>query len=279
MKAPRNTLTVEQFGAELLKTKDLDPVYVALANTKLPRSQVKRLCLAYWCFYHLGAAACMSEHQGPHFWHLMGVAAANNTEPRWPRGAERRHFRGQQAINAVKDLCNRYLHPEDAVDAMTLTGAKKRTFEDVAKSVQTHTGFGPWIAFKIADMTDRVLRLPVDFSNCHLGIYKDPRQGAALARHFRYGGKGEGQPWAAPITDEAVVEEYNYWVGYWSKRAKAPPFDDRPVNIQEVETIMCKWKSHYKGSYPLNKDTRELLHALNDDRWGRTAARLQKALL
>ena len=35
---------------------------------------------------------------------------------------------------------------------------------------------------------------------------------------------------------------------------KAPPLSDRAVNIQEVETVLCKWKSHMNGHYPLLND-------------------------
>lgn len=30
------------------------------------------------------------------------------------------------------------------------------------------------------------------------------------------------------------------------------------MNIQEVETVLCKWKSHMNGHYPLWNDIREI---------------------
>ena len=39
---------------------------------------------------------------------------------------------------------------------------------------------------------------------------------------------------------------------------------ERPVGLQEVETILCKWKSHMNGHYPLNNDIMEIRHGLKD---------------
>jgi hypothetical protein len=39
---------------------------------------------------------------------------------------------------------------------------------------------------------------------------------------------------------------------------EAPPFGERKVNIQEVETILCKFKSHLSGHYPWQNDTIEI---------------------
>ena len=43
---------------------------------------------------------------------------------------------------------------------------------------------------------------------------------------------------------------------------QAPPQMDRPINIQEVETILCKWKSHLNGHYPTGNDIAEVRHGL-----------------
>lgn len=289
-----STLTIEQFGDELLRTGDLDPVYVALHEAELPGPQLYRLCLTYWCVYHLGVAAQLSELSGKRYWDKLEAVAVNASRPDgtkpWPRGAERRHFRGQQAIDAVAELRTRYKTPEDAVHGM-LGGASRNelwrpTFQSVSDAVQTHRGFGPWIAFKIADMSERVLGFPTDFTDCQLGLYKDPRQGAALACYERLvrpdvlPGQAEpfgARPWDWPISDELVKQEVDFWVTHWrKKKAKAPPARDRLVNAQEIETIFCKYKSHRKGHYPSGKDTAELKHALQG--WGDLAEQLRRYL-
>jgi len=46
------------------------------------------------------------------------------------------------------------------------------------------------------------------------------------------------------------------------KKYKAPPWFDRPLNIQEAETILCKYKSHTHGHYPVGKDVAAVKKAL-----------------
>ena len=286
MAATYPVLSVEDFGAQLLKTGDLDPVYVALYKASLEPKILDRVCLAYWCFYHLGAACKLAEAKSDRaFWDGMNAAALNasradGSKP-WPRGAERRHFRGAQATSAMSELSGRYKTASSAVEGMIGPRGVAHTYGQVALRARSHRGFGEWIAFKIADMSERVLGYATDFSDCHLGIYKDPRQGAALVWYKRAqaGGSVIGtyaeRPWTYPINNEdfkttvdTLVKEFR------ARKFKAPPNGNRPVNVQEIETILCKWKAHYKGHYPLLKDSHELMHGLNG--WGDLAQHVQK---
>jgi len=261
-------LTIAEFGDELLHTQDLDPVYVALNSSGLAEDQLARACLAYWCFYHLGVAAYFSELPRKHYWDAMMCAAVNETSPRlkpgerWPRAAERRHFRGQQAIAAITELRAKYPQPEKAVDDW----CDRSTYAGVEQATRRNRGFGQWIAWKVADMAERVLHYDVDFSNADLGIYKDPRQGAALAR---FGA------WEHPISDTELSETVNALCKQFrAKKRKAPPRLDRLVNVQEIETILCKYKSYFKGHYYVGKDIEEIGHGLHG--WGDVAESLYK---
>ncbi len=269
-------MSILTFGEELLRTGDLDPVYSAIYAARLDRPKRLRLALAYWCFYHLGLAAKIAEQPTTaRYWALFEKAVLNEGEPKtYPRGAERRHFRGGQALSAYKALRARYKTPEQAAEGLI---GPLHTFAAVAKSVQSHERFGPWMSFKIADMAERVLDVPVDFTNCELGIYKDPRQGAAVAWLELHPNRAEVErpPWDYPITDSALRMTVEHYVKAFRK-FKAPPTGDRPVNVQEVETVFCKYKSHLKGHYPMGKDTREIGHGL--DGWGDLAQQLKKGL-
>jgi hypothetical protein len=57
--------------------------------------------------------------------------------------------------------------------------------------------------------------------------------------------------------DKAIQQVVDYLIEYFAKNT-APPLHDRPVGLQEVETILCKWKSHQNGHYPLNNDIDEI---------------------
>lgn len=283
------TLGVEQFGRALITSGDLDPVYIAIHNAPSINAPTRaRLVLAYWCFYHLGLAARLAEIKAPKkYWDAMMEAAINehaeDEKPPFPRGGERRHYRGQQAVSSMASLISRYKTPEDAVagfyGAKKAPGEERLTFKQVYDTARTHRGFGEWIAFKVADMGERVLGYDIDFADCELGIYKDPRQGAAVAYTEWQRSKGAtawaGNDWDYPITNEQLKATVSHFVTRF-KHLKAPPRGDRPINVQEVETVFCKYKSHLKGHYPLGKDTVEIGHGLEG--WGDLAQELRKGL-
>lgn len=293
-------LSIKDFGSQLLRTRDLDPVYVALdsAMHKLTSQQLAQLLITYWCVYHMGVAARLAEVKSPSkFWAMLMAVAVNESNADgskpYPRAPERRHFRGQQAVDAVFELTQKYKTAEHALDGFV--GAPSAlgggyTFAVVSSAVKTHRGFGDWIAFKVADMCERVLAVDVDFSDCALGIYKDPRQGAALARYIRHTEKygsvlmagvpytsGHKAPWELPITDQELSLEVAAWVAEFRKlRIKAPPRGDRQLNVQEIETIFCKYKSHAKGHYKVGEDCVAVQQALTG--WGDLASELKKGV-
>lgn len=267
-------LSIEDFGRELLRTNDLDPIYVALVGAEkagdYSREQLNRWMVAYWCFYHAGVASFLSEKEGEEFWHWFEVAAVNEAETpvggRWPRGHERRHFRGKVALETFDDLRARYgerPHVFAAYCAHTNLPGDRLSFKEVSKRAQEHRGFGPWIGFKIADMVDRVLGVPVDFDQAAVFMFKDPEKAAMMLWEERAAPKYPAR--ARPKRDVILGHITDYLIKEFEE-FRAPPFRDRPVNIQEVETVLCKWKSHMNGHYPLQNDIREINEGLR--LWG-----------
>lgn len=262
-------LNVKEFGKALLDSNDLDPIYVMLHDSGLDLTTKKLWCLAYSCYYHAGVASFCAEDPK-----LFYKRLRLGHDEKWPRGAERRHFRGGTSDYVTSWLAEAYKNPAHAVNFLvgepyTYLGKKypalspnELTFQDVTARVKSWKYFGPWIAFKWADLIDRVLGFPVDFSNCHLDIYEAPKQGAQLVAEYYK------KDWSVQKVVAKLEQHF--------KEYKAPPFYDRPVNVQEVETVLCKWKSHLNGHYPPGKDTEEIFEGLND--WGDLAKHLQKFL-
>lgn len=257
-------LEIAEFGHHLLDTNDLDPVYVALRDLMQQNvwteAQVKRFLVAYWCFYDCGVASYLSEWVEGAYWERMWHAAKNETTAptggRWSRGKERRHFRGEQAKNAMYELKGRYATAGDMVDFVA-GGWNPSTVEEVFNRVQQHRGFGPWISFKIADMLETVFELPVDFTEGVIFMFKDPAKAADMVWDRYYADESLNVTTVRDRRSRVVadlVEEYG--------DRNAPPGHSRPIGIQEVETILCKWKSHQRGHYPLNNDLVEIREAL-----------------
>lgn len=269
-------LPIEVFGRELITSGDLDPVYIALHNMRdeMSPAQRNRWLLAYWCFYHTGVASYMSEFEGLAFWRWMHTAADNQIGPlqmgiggteRWPRGGERRHFRGEQAKKAVSELMDRYGDkPEDMVSMVAqpklgmLKNGTPLPFYMVNERAQEHRGFGDWISFKIGDMIDRLDIYPVGFDEATVFMYKDPLKSALMLWRQKQGLPEN----AVPKDQSAAVSSVVEYLTEEFKDLQAPPLGDRPVGLQEVETVLCKWKSHLNGHYPLMNDTHEILEGL-----------------
>ena len=244
------------FGNDLLTTCDLDPIYPMLVRADLDEDVLKRWLLAYWCYYAAGPASYVAQQPSDNFYAAMVEGLS------WfPRGHERRHFRGSAAIKSITALKN-YASPEKVVDYMTYP----YTAMGIFNNVQEFYGFGPWISWKIADMTERVLGRSVLFDGLSLFMYKDPVRGAAL---LHYG--DEKHPIDKPTLEGVVSKSITTF-----RRFLAPPYADRPVNVQEVETILCKWKSHMKGFYPLGNDSFDIAEGLRayDGDWGDLAYHL-----
>lgn len=252
------TITYEQFGRYLLDSFDLDPLYVILAQSGMHDNQMKRWLLAYWIFYSAGVSSRLSEVSNPKAYYDM---MEQGNENHWPRGHERRHMRGQTFDKTLASL-RASGPPEKVVDVLT----RGRTFENHTNIVRRFYGFGPWIAFKIFDMMERVLKIPTDINNVNLYIYRDPVKGAAL---WKFGDQNH------PITSdelwEVVCELMTIFGGYM-----APPYLDRPLSPMEIETILCKAKSNVNGHYPLANDVFDIMHGLPG--WGDTAQELERLL-
>lgn len=260
---PYERLGPRAFGTYLLDSGDLDPVYIGLHGLQLPPGGLAAWLVSYWCFYHAGVSCQLVGEEYERYWERMEELAGRRAGP---RGTERRHFRGPKAPAAILYLKARYGSPLNVLEDLA---SGPLTFGDISARVQQWPLFGPWIAFKIADMLERCAGVPVDFSDCELSMYQEPIAGALLVA------EQEGWPFDLRDTVRRLREIYG--------GRQAPPAFDRPVGLQEIETILCKFKSHWRGHYPLGKDTNELRHTLGDPHgpnggWGPLAWRMKQIL-
>ena len=234
---------VVRFGASLINANDLDPVYVVLWSSGFDDSKMKRWLLAYWCFYHMGTSSWIVDQND--YWKAMETAAGSKD---WPRSSERRHFRGNAAVTSVEYLKQRGIENLYSELRGTLT------IQQVMKTVQSWRGFGPWIAFKVADMLERLNLCEVRFDNAAMLLFDSPRIGSELA-------------WKLYRKDQPMIDDVSGWAVSLLLKSlgslRAPPRYERKINVQEVETVLCKWKSYLNGHYTIGEDIESIRKGLS----------------
>jgi hypothetical protein len=269
--------TVYDFGRALLDENDLDPVYVALWEAKLEPDLLRRWLIAFWSFYHSGTSSWIADAPGGEegYWDRMMLAASSKE---YPRCHERRHFRGQAAIKAVESL-----RAKGLIDLFS-PFREEMPCEEVMREVQRWYLFGPWIAFKMADMLERLDICKVDFSGGEMFLFNSPNQGARLL--WEEEGKpeeGKGDKVGSWAVGRVLVHLNASLQGIRSRNGRipvstpirpatgridtrkvflAPPRYERPLNVQEAETVLCKFHSYRKGHYRVGEDVEGLRDGL-----------------
>lgn len=236
---------IRAFGDGLIRTGDLDPVYYGLAA--IPKAALPRFLFAYWTLYEPGSACWLSEQVGSRYWDALQNAALNDpfTHPlgwdRWTRGQPRRHWRGRLAQETVARARERFVHATNVIEHIRGAGPSA---SKVIERCQELYGFGHWIAFKAADMLEQAYG-GIVFSDDD-AMYDVPAECARVLDRYRYGSE----------LPNAVQRSVDFCKGLFARHDD--PSGRRKVNIQEVETILCKWGATLRGSYKLGKDIVEI---------------------
>jgi len=251
-------LGVIEFGRLLLETEDLDPLYVILRRSGMTRGELCRWLVCYWCYYHAGLCSWVVDQGRPRFWKTLKQIAEGGKE--YPRGTERRHFRGRLAMESIDRLCRRFVSAENLVNWL----AKGESAYGVCARVLSLYGFGDWIKWKIPDMLERlgIARIEFELRDLRL-MFSTSKEGAEETCRV-----------CSIEATDGLVGAHQYLILHLGGML-APPLYDRTINVQETETIFCKWKSHLGGHYPVGKDTIEIAHGLKRyEKTSPTAARL-----
>jgi len=241
-----------EFGKRLISTLDLDPIYVLLNHLQQTWSEkeLHKWLIAYWCFYNLQTASIAVNASS--FWLAMKRLAASKAK----RGTERRHFRGKFAENAVHRLSTRG-SPTQLISSLTLQTMVNESVpvEHVISEIKSWYGFGDWIAFKAADMLEVLGVCGIAFDMGSMLMFDSPREGALMVCQEQRGKLFAREQDSIQWGVDYIQNGLRHWL--------APPRFERVVGIQEVETILCKWKSHCNGKYEVGHDARELWQTIS----------------
>ena len=245
-------MTWQHFAEKLFNIEDADPGYMLLGRAPIPLEQKQRFMVAWCAYYNPGIAAAASEYTGAAFWAYLGKVYL------WAkRASERRHFRGDAGRNALKSWQAMFPKPESMVIYM-----QGKTYLDVRERAKNVALIGDYFVWKFADVQERVFRVPCEFGEKAAELSpKVPQQGAKLIN--------------PKSTVRYTYGQIAYYLNHLGMRA--PPWNDRPMNMQEAETVCCVYKQYRNGKWaPFTrtaKATRSLLATPSD-----TAEIMLKAL-
>lgn len=254
-----------EWGKTLLDAREADPPYDMLVNAYragvLTDESLRRWLMGFWLFYHVGVAAFLAERPSNFFWAsalMIACKQPNEFVPdgKWPRGGYRRYFRGKAATDTLNYFAGGYRSPEQIVDSL-YSGCK--TFQGIEKRVKALPTYGYTMSFKIADMGERVLGLPITFDN-EMKFPDEPDKGEQITSEL-FG------------VDRATVRAK---LLYAIKDCPIPGLDTRHPGVQEAETVACEYKHFLSGKFKIGQDGPKLRSHLSG--YGDLAQELAKYL-
>jgi len=230
-------MTWQRFAKTLFKMEDADPGYMMLGRAAMSTDQKMRFMTAWVTFYNPGIAAAASEHTGREFW-----AYLLRQYPTAKRASERRHFRGDQGMTALRSWIAQFPKPEDMILHM-----QGDDYFEVKRNGKSVMRVGEYFVWKFADVQERCFRLPCVFPpEAAKHSPKVPQQGAKLIN-----------------LHNEVGETYAVISNYLNDcDMLAPPWYDRPMNMQEAETVCCVYKQYRHGKWAPGTRTAKATNSL-----------------
>lgn len=245
------------FAKRIYKEWDADPGYYALRMTPgVHHDQRLRMAVAWCAYYNLGIAADASTRQGAAFWNYL-----EEIYPTAKRATERRHFRGQAGLEALKQWRTSWPKPEALAEHMA-----GQTYFEIRKKGQMVRQYGDYFFWKWCDLNEVLGMNSPDMTGSEKYSPKLPQQGAKLIYEMDQDNMVDW-PKSAPFdpseNSELVAATYAEIVRF-GQRNKIPPrtTDSRRFDIQEAETVACVYKQMANGSYTYGTRTAKAVKRL-----------------
>ena len=238
-----------RFGKGLIKSQDIDPLYPVL------RDLVDGMGFeeAYW-LQHL-YVAWYNLPSGWRAWIDMPMPESFDPElidPRWPTGTERRANRGGKVIahlsstidtidkdfegDIVRFFTDGIFEPEDSYQPTVNWMVMNERLQGLYLN-------GRWAAYKQCEVLRRVMDVPLEAPDMGMQFSSGPREGLAML----YG--------EVPGQTRGVINQLDAQARDLQERALAMGLE---ADIEELETVLCNFKSLRKGKYYIGHDIDEL---------------------
>jgi hypothetical protein len=152
----------------------------------------------------------------------------------------------------VADLTKKYRDDPTAMLDHLCSGSLEA--KAVISRASEHSGFGPWIGFKVADMIDALDIARVEQNDLSVFLYDTPRQ--SILENL------PNLPIDADGSEERQLERAMLWLRDQLKDCRLPHRPSSAPDFFSIETVWCKHRSHRHGHYPIGHDIDEINHGL-----------------
>lgn len=246
-----------EFGQHMLDSADIDPIYPVLrqliADLGLTPAQAEWLVILYLAYYEITSAlTAFREHPDPHREAPGRYLLHDRATLKLPTGIERRGLRQAHLMgDHLEDWLQRF-------DGQTFFSAPRELFVLTDEGRHFNAGVlgayltgvrfnGRWASYKAIEVMQKVLGWPVAHADAGHDGSTGPRRGLTL---FFPEVKGNG-PRAIDRLDEQT--------DVLMRATRAHGVD---VHVEEVETLLCDFKSLAHGRYYVGHDTDLMLEGI-----------------
>jgi hypothetical protein len=252
-----NKQTWYRFAAEMLRTRDIDPVYPVLKalNEQEPAEDALWRTFCYVALYHLGASEVL-------FYATAGLRTAPQLDTELvhdlaPRaGIERRGLRTGAFLEAHLRAILANRERFGTFEGWLTTGQgdePRERWRETARRLEAVAHNGRWASYKTCDILVETHGWPMEAPDAGHRFSSGPREG--LAKLVEDGILDAELP---PHTDQsegalALLDRATERVqrDLWAEGI--------PAKVSEVETLLCNWKSLRQRRYYVGHDTDEML--------------------
>jgi hypothetical protein len=234
-----------EFMRHMHDSGDLDPLYPMLAwlEREMPEEQQLWLSFLYVAWYNIASGwAAFNMYPHPHEF------LPRDLDPKWPTGTERRANRGGKVAEHIQDFLLKIastgivgwhhlgLKGEDRIEDWYVTNEK-------IKMLYMN---GRWAGYKHCEVLQKVNDFDITAPDMGHANSSGPREGLGML-YDTSGMNGNDAEIIAEL--DAMGEDLT------ARLNDALPGYN--LEVEDVETILCNWKSLMKGKYYVGHDIDE----------------------
>lgn len=233
----------------MVEVNEMDPVYPVLKEIgrllDLDEEQLNWLIHVYVAYYDMGSALrCFESNPEPRVPQtpILGLFCATERRGHRDQYRFRSHFESVVSIAENNGGLARWIK-------RYLTADPEGSWKQICLALETIHGNGRWAAYKIAEMLQKVIDLPIQAPDMGHANSTGPRDGLA----YLYDDLPEGNR----ADDIAKLDSIS---GDLIKRMSDKGL---AVKIEEVETALCGLKSLINGHYYIGADIDKMQESLD----------------